>query len=87
MPMQMAVDPHRLVARFLINYTNNAIKFTEQGEIKVRARKVQDTPSGCPFLSFAEDSGIGMSPEQQAKLFQSFEQADSSTTRNMVVLA
>ena len=79
-PMQMHGDPHRL-SQILINYTNNAIKFTEQGEIKVRARKVQDTPSGWLIRFEVEDPGIGMSPEQQAKLFQSFEQADSSTTR------
>ena len=79
-PMQMHGDPHRL-SQILINYTNNAIKFTEQGEIKVRARKVQDTPSGWLVRFEVEDPGIGMTPEQQAKLFQSFEQADSSTTR------
>lgn len=79
-PMHMHGDPHRL-SQILINYTNNAIKFTEQGEIKVRVKKVNDTPSGWLVRFEVEDPGIGMTPEQQSKLFQSFEQADSSTTR------
>lgn len=79
-PLQMHGDPHRL-SQILINYTNNAIKFTERGEIKVKVSKVQDTPSGWLIKFEVEDPGIGMSEEQQSKLFRSFEQADSSTTR------
>lgn len=73
-------DPHRL-SQILINYTNNAIKFTEQGEIVVRAKKLHDTGDGWMVRFEVQDSGIGMTEEQQSRLFRSFEQADSSTTR------
>ncbi|WP_428718040.1 response regulator [Undibacterium curvum] len=73
-------DPLRL-SQILINYTNNALKFTESGEIVVRARKVNDAADGWLVRFEVQDSGIGMSEEQQSKLFRSFEQADSSTTR------
>ena len=79
-PRQMHGDPHRL-NQILINYTNNAIKFTERGEIKIRVKREQDLPGGWLIRFEVEDPGIGMSLEQQSKLFQSFEQADSSTTR------
>ncbi|MBY0573861.1 MAG: response regulator [Undibacterium sp.] len=79
-PTPMHGDPHRL-SQILINYTNNAIKFTEHGEITVRVSKINDTPSGWLIRFEVEDSGIGLSEEQQSKLFQSFVQADSSTTR------
>lgn len=79
-PRQMHGDPHRL-SQILINYTNNAVKFTERGEIKVRVNKIQDTPSGWLIKFEVDDPGIGMNQEQQNKLFRSFEQADSSTTR------
>lgn len=79
-PRQMHGDPHRL-NQILINYTNNAIKFTERGDIKIRVKRVQDLPGGWLIRFEVEDPGIGMSAQQQAKLFQSFEQADSSTTR------
>lgn len=79
-PRQMHGDPHRL-SQILINYTNNAIKFTEQGEIRIRVIKLKDTPSGWLIKFEVSDSGIGLSDEQQAKMFRSFEQADSSTTR------
>ena len=73
-------DPHRL-SQILINYTNNAIKFTEHGEIIVRVRKVHDAADGWLVRFEVQDSGIGMSAAQQSKLFRSFQQADNSTTR------
>lgn len=76
----MRGDPHRL-KQILINYTNNALKFTEQGDINVFVRKLNATASGWMIRFEVEDTGIGMSKEQQRKLFQSFEQADSTTTR------
>lgn len=79
-PKHMHGDPHRL-NQILINYTNNAIKFTEQGEIKIHISTASATPSGWVIRFEVADSGIGMSEQQQVKLFQSFEQADSSTTR------
>ncbi|MFZ6819503.1 EAL domain-containing protein [Undibacterium sp. Ji22W] len=79
-PRQMHGDPHRL-SQILINYTNNAVKFTEQGQIEIRISKQKDTPSGWLIKFEVADSGIGLSEEQQNKIFSSFEQADSSTTR------
>ena len=76
----MRGDPHRL-KQILINYTNNALKFTEQGDINVFVRKLNSTATGWMVRFEVEDTGIGMSKEQQQKLFQSFEQADSTTTR------
>src|SRR5262249_14119940 len=58
---------------------SNACKFTKQGEVKLRVKKVVD---GRNWIEIAvADTGIGMTPEQQAKLFEEFTQADSSTAR------
>jgi signal transduction histidine kinase/CheY-like chemotaxis protein len=74
----LTVDPMRL-RQILLNLLSNACKFTSQGEVKLRARKVTD---GRNWVEFAvADTGIGMTPEQQAKLFEEFTQADSSTAR------
>nr|WP_314859200.1 PAS domain S-box protein [uncultured Undibacterium sp.] len=79
-PRQMHGDPHRL-SQILINYTNNAIKFTERGEIKIHVKRAQELADAWLIRFEVKDPGIGMTEEQQKKLFQSFEQADSSTTR------
>lgn len=79
-PAYLRGDPYRL-KQILINYTNNALKFTEQGDINVYVRKLNATAVGWMVRFEVEDTGIGMSKEQQNKLFQSFEQADSTTTR------
>src|SRR5438874_6174238 len=74
----LTVDPMRL-RQILLNLLSNACKFTSQGEVKLRVRKVVD---GRNWIEFAvSDTGIGMTPEQQAKLFEEFTQADSSTAR------
>jgi len=74
----LTVDPMRL-RQILLNLLSNACKFTKQGAVTLRVRKVLD---GRPFVEFAvADTGIGMTPEQQAKLFEDFTQADSSTAR------
>jgi PAS domain S-box-containing protein len=79
-PHQLIGDPLRL-SQILINLTNNAIKFTEQGEVTLAINLVETSTSEIA-LSFAiKDTGMGISQAQQAKLFQSFNQADSSTTR------
>src|SRR5262249_16989723 len=79
-PATLVGDPLRL-GQILINLVNNALKFTEKGEVVVSAR-LQEAASGRAVLSFAvRDSGIGMTPEQTARLFQPFTQADASTTR------
>ncbi len=63
----------------LINLLSNAVKFTEHGEVAVYITRAETEEFGLRFE--VRDSGIGMSPEQQKNLFQSFEQADPSTTR------
>jgi signal transduction histidine kinase/putative methionine-R-sulfoxide reductase with GAF domain len=74
----LTVDPMRL-RQIVLNLLSNACKFTKQGEIKLQARKVAD---GCDFIELAvADTGIGMTPEQQAKLFEEFSQADASTAQ------
>ena len=80
MPPILVGDPLRL-GQVLINLVNNAVKFTERGEIVVEA-KLEEWISDRVKLKFAvRDTGIGMTPEQIARLFQAFSQADTSTTR------
>jgi signal transduction histidine kinase/CheY-like chemotaxis protein len=75
---QLTVDPMRL-RQILLNLLSNACKFTKQGEVKLRVKRVVD---GRNWIEIAvADTGIGMTPEQQAKLFEEFTQADSSTAR------
>jgi GAF domain-containing protein len=74
----LTVDPMRL-RQILLNLLSNACKFTKEGEIKLRARRLVD---GRDWIEVAvADSGIGMTPEQQAKLFEEFTQADASTAQ------
>ncbi|MEO5365925.1 MAG: transporter substrate-binding domain-containing protein [Magnetococcus sp. WYHC-3] len=80
LPTSLVGDPLRL-GQILINLGNNAVKFTDSGEIIIRVTG-EEQPDGRWMFHFSvQDSGIGMTPEQQGKLFQSFSQADSSTTR------
>ena len=77
-PGSLTVDPMRL-RQILLNLLSNACKFTKQGEVKLRVKKLVD---GRNWIEIAvADTGIGMTPEQQAKLFEEFTQADSSTAR------
>jgi CheY-like chemotaxis protein/HPt (histidine-containing phosphotransfer) domain-containing protein len=79
-PRYLKGDPLRL-GQILINLVNNAIKFTEKGQVVVEV-KVEQGAGDSRQLSFSvSDSGIGMTPEQVSNLFQSFNQADTSTTR------
>jgi two-component system sensor histidine kinase/response regulator len=80
LPHDLQGDPLRL-GQILINYANNAVKFTEKGEIVVRARKVEETETDLLARFEVQDTGIGLTPEQIDKVFQSFQQADTSTTR------
>jgi two-component system, sensor histidine kinase and response regulator len=69
------------LGQILINFCNNAVKFTEEGEVVVRAR-VLDAIEDSQLVKFSvSDTGIGMTEVQIERLFQAFEQADSSTTR------
>jgi signal transduction histidine kinase len=74
----LTVDPMRL-RQILLNLLSNACKFTKAGEVKLAARKVSN---GSSFVEFAvSDTGIGMTAEQQAKLFEEFTQADAATAQ------
>jgi adenylate cyclase len=74
----LTADPLRL-KQILLNLLSNACKFTKEGEVALRVRKVAD---GCEWVEPAvADSGIGMTAEQQANLFQDFTQVDSLTAR------
>ena len=75
---QLTVDPMRL-RQMLLNLLSNACKFTEQGQITLRVRKVTDEGNWVEFA--VADTGIGMTAEQLAKLFEEFAQADASTAK------
>jgi PAS domain S-box-containing protein len=82
LPSNLIGDPLRL-GQILINLINNAVKFTERGEVAVIVgMEEQSAAADHVKLKFSvRDSGIGMTPEQSARLFQAFSQADTSTTR------
>jgi len=79
-PEQLRGDPLRL-GQILTNLVNNAIKFTQRGEIRVKIELLEQTGEKAQLRFSVRDTGIGMTREQAAKLFQPFSQADSSTTR------
>jgi two-component system sensor histidine kinase/response regulator len=79
-PRALNGDALRL-GQILINYASNAVKFTEQGEIVIAVNAVEETPKTVTLKFSVSDTGIGLSEEQKGKLFQSFQQADSSTSR------
>jgi len=73
-------DPIRL-QQALLNLAGNAVKFTHQGHVTMRVRAVSDNVTSTTLRFEVEDTGIGVAPEGQSKLFQAFEQADTSMTR------
>ena len=79
-PMALVGDPLRL-GQILINLTSNAVKFTEKGEVLVNVELVDQRQKDITLLFGVQDTGIGMTPQQKAGLFQAFSQADTSTTR------
>jgi signal transduction histidine kinase/DNA-binding response OmpR family regulator len=80
-PERVMGDPVRL-RQILLNLLGNAIKFTERGEVVVCVSRVDDEPESTPRLHFeVRDTGIGIPMDVQEKIFQSFSQADGSTTR------
>src|SRR5262249_18525486 len=83
LPNDLVGDPLR-IGQVLTNFCSNAVKFTERGEIVVAAEVLERSGAdgNDVRLRFSvQDSGIGISAEQQARLFRAFEQADRSTTR------
>ncbi|MBF0416529.1 MAG: response regulator [Magnetococcales bacterium] len=79
-PRSLVGDPLRL-SQILSNLANNAVKFTEKGEIAIITELVDEKENEVKLQFTVCDSGIGMTREQRNKLFQEFSQADSSTTR------
>jgi len=80
-PQRVVSDPTR-IRQVLINLVGNAIKFTHRGHVAVRARIASPLSAAGRVLELAvEDTGIGISPEQQRRVFEAFTQADTSTTR------
>ena len=79
-PPNLVGDPLRL-GQILINLVNNAVKFTEHGEVVVSVTMEERASNRVKLKFSVRDSGIGMTKEQAARLFQAFSQADTSTTR------
>jgi signal transduction histidine kinase/HPt (histidine-containing phosphotransfer) domain-containing protein/ActR/RegA family two-component response regulator len=79
-PERVAGDPLRL-RQILLNYLSNAVKFTERGVIRIEVRLRQVRANDALLFFSVADSGIGLSSEQVKLIFQSFQQADASTTR------
>ena len=73
-------DPSRLT-QILLNLAGNAVKFTESGSITIRMLLAEDHPDRIVLRCEVQDTGIGISESDQARLFRAFEQADGSTTR------
>jgi signal transduction histidine kinase/DNA-binding response OmpR family regulator/HPt (histidine-containing phosphotransfer) domain-containing protein len=79
-PVHLVGDPLRL-GQILTNLVGNAVKFTSHGEVRVCCKRIASEADTVRLRFEVRDTGIGMTPEQVAKLFQAFTQADSSTTR------
>ena len=79
-PQQLIGDPLRL-KQILLNYASNAIKFTDTGHITLRVTMPHMNTEAVQLRFSVQDTGIGLTPEQQQRLFQSFQQADASTIR------
>ena len=79
-PQTLVGDSHRL-GQILINLASNALKFTHQGEILIEIKLIDKVRNRAHIRFALKDTGIGMTPEQIAGLFQPFTQGDSSTTR------
>jgi signal transduction histidine kinase len=71
----------RLIKMALFNYLSNAIRFTEQGEVILRARVLEATDLAALVRFEVQDTGIGIGPEDIGRLFSAFEQVDNSATR------
>jgi two-component system sensor histidine kinase RpfC len=79
-PFQLRGDP-LLIRQILLNLLSNAVKFTEEGEVCLRAELIRETPKSVLLRIEVSDTGIGIPPEAQARIFERFTQADASITR------
>ena len=79
-PQNLVGDPLRL-GQVIANLINNSVKFTEHGDVHLKAELLEQVGEKVKFRFSVKDTGIGMTTEQAARLFQPFSQADSSTTR------
>jgi two-component system sensor histidine kinase/response regulator len=79
-PTAVQGDPGRF-RQVLLNLVSNAIKFTRRGEVIVRVRREDETDANVVLRVTVQDTGIGIAPEHQSRLFEAFSQADGSTTR------
>ena len=73
-------DPTR-ISQALLNYAGNAVKFTEQGVITLRVRRLEERAGDLLLRFEVSDTGVGIAPDKLGRLFHAFEQADASTTR------
>lgn len=80
LPPHLYGDPTRL-RQALLNYLGNAVKFTDAGTINLRAQALEESDDDVLILLEVQDTGIGINKDKLAKLFQAFEQADSSISR------
>jgi len=80
LPPSLRGDPIRF-SQLILNYMSNAIKFTEHGTIVLRARLVEEGGPTILVRFEVQDTGLGIDPEQISRLFETFQQSDSSTTR------
>jgi PAS domain S-box-containing protein len=78
--LELLGDPLRL-QQILLNLVTNAVKFTEHGGVTIAVRSEAETPAAIVLRLSVEDTGIGIPPDAQRRIFEPFEQADSSTTR------
>lgn len=79
-PLNLVGDPLR-IGQIITNYCSNSVKFTEKGDIVVTVEVEERLDENIKLRFAVRDTGIGLTPEQRNKMFQSFSQADSSTTR------
>ncbi|NOS56523.1 MAG: response regulator, partial [Cyclobacteriaceae bacterium] len=80
LPRFVWVDEMRL-RQVVVNLIGNSVKFTEQGEIELKIKALKETPSETIFRFSVRDTGMGIAPENQGKIFEIFSQADASTTK------